>query len=111
MYEESCENVKKLEKLGRDCAHPGPAAMVNRIRILLIEKQPEHVISTPGVQFDLAEEPIEAVEHSSLNFISTELAENLEADPFKELDPKIFSLHKEVCYLMLERFCLSLTDI
>ena len=88
--------------------------MVNRIRILLIGKQPEHVVSPPVVQFELAEELIEATEHSSLNFISTKLAENLEADPVKELpefDPEIFSLDKEVCYLMLERFCLSLTDI
>ena len=104
----------RFRAIGGDCSHPGPAALVNRIRILLIGKQPEHVVSAPVVQFELAEELIEATEHSSLNFISTELAENFEADPVKELpefDPEIFSLDKEVCYLMLERFCLSLTDI
>ena len=69
----------------------------------MIGKQPEHVVSAPVAQFELAEELIEATRHS-LSFISTELAENLEADLVKELpefDPEIFSIDR---FFSMSRF-------
>jgi hypothetical protein len=79
--------------IGGDNSHPGPATAVYRMRILLIGKDPAHVVQRPNVQIAGPEEAVDVGANNLLSLDTQRPAHpvgDLYADPVEELELENF---------------------
>ena len=90
-----------MRSIGGDNNHPGPASAVTRIRILLMGKDPQHLVSKPSVLHNNMEDVIvhEAASAAPVpeheDFVSLELTRNISQHPTLFENDQNIGIHDE----------------